>query len=99
MKKVLAQISEKIQFTSLSSSDATALCFMSGCDNGDSKCGSSGSNGLIKCARMHTLGSETSSTDSVLALYVGSLVSGAAAGSYHSEKNKFYWITVMMMLL
>lgn len=65
----------------MSNSDATALCFMSGCDKGDSKSGSSGSIGLIRCAIMHTLGSDTSSTDKVLALKVGSLVSGAAAGS------------------
>lgn len=76
-----------IQFTSFSSSDAIALCFISGCDSGDSKSGSRGSSGLIKCARMQTFGSETSRTDKVLALYVGSFVSGAAAGS--CERRKF----------
>lgn len=67
----------EFKFTSFSSSVATARCLMSGCDNGDSRRGSSGSNGDIKWARMHIFGSEISRTDKVLGLYVGSFVSDA----------------------
>uniref|UniRef100_A0A182QIF0 Uncharacterized protein n=1 Tax=Anopheles farauti TaxID=69004 RepID=A0A182QIF0_9DIPT len=49
-------------WTSLSSSDATARCFMSGCARGDSSSGSIGSSGLIRWARMQIFGSDTSST-------------------------------------
>jgi hypothetical protein len=57
-----------MKLTSLRSSDATARCFISGCDNGDSRIGSIGSRGLIRWARMHIFGSDTSRTDSEVGL-------------------------------
>lgn len=50
----------------------------------------------MRCAKMQIFGSETSKTDSVLALYVGSLVSGAAAGSliFQNKITTFIQIAV-----
>lgn len=48
--------------TSVSSSDATERCFSRGWERGDSSTGSMGSKGLIKCTKMHNLGSDTSRT-------------------------------------
>lgn len=61
-------VSMSWKLTSLRSSDATARCFISGCDNGDSSIGSIGSRGLIRWARMHIFGSDTSRTDNELGL-------------------------------
>jgi hypothetical protein len=64
---------------------------MSGCDSGDSSTGSIGSSGLIRCARMHIFGSDTSSTDNALGLYDGSLTSGDTEGSCEErEKRKLH---------
>lgn len=48
--------------TSFSSSPAIERCLSSGWASGDSRIGSIGSSGLIRWARMQTLGSATSST-------------------------------------
>ncbi|KNC28890.1 hypothetical protein FF38_07370 [Lucilia cuprina] len=56
--------------TSCKSSEATARCLSKGCAKGDSKTGSMGSRGLIKCTKMHILGSETSKTLKGLAGFV-----------------------------
>jgi hypothetical protein len=54
--------SEFNNLTSFINSHATAFCFNIGCDKGDSNKGSIGSSGLIRCAKIHNLGSDTSRT-------------------------------------
>lgn len=49
-------------WTSVKSSEAIARCLSNGWLKGDSTIGSIGSNGLIKCAKTHTFGSDTSKT-------------------------------------
>lgn len=67
--------------TSFNSSAATALCFSRELANGDSKMGSIGSKGLIRCTSTHNFGSDTSRTlNGLCGLDVSSLAVGGGTG-------------------
>lgn len=80
-------------WTSVNNSEAAVLCLKSGWARGDSKRGSIGSKGLIKCASTQSLGSATSSTlngPGEVAVRSAEVVVGDGVGSW----NEAYMLSI-----
>uniref|UniRef100_A0A1A9UWA0 Uncharacterized protein n=1 Tax=Glossina austeni TaxID=7395 RepID=A0A1A9UWA0_GLOAU len=73
--------------TSDTSSEATLRCLSKGWAKGDSKTGSIGSKGLIKCTKMHIFGSDTSKTLKGLDALAPVLPSTGVGGSLDDKNN------------